>query len=161
MLRKGEFLVRVLGQCSINGPMGLGQKGPCHSGYDPNRKNSEQPFISIYGWGKKNWIKRHMWSKTTLITSGVGGEGVDLPPRKLSTFSLRSLALRVIRILPIYCSYIVDVSCWLKKKCIHFCRGGSTLVLPSPLVIWIVSLLIWRFVQSFFLPTVSTEYLSF
>ena len=45
MLRKGEFLVGVLGQCSINGPLGLGQKGPCHSGYDPNRKNSE-PFIS-------------------------------------------------------------------------------------------------------------------
>ena len=39
-----------------------------------------------YSWGKKNRTKRHIWSKTTLITSGVGGAGVDPPPRKMSTF---------------------------------------------------------------------------
>ena len=43
--------------------------------------------------GKKGLNK--IWSKTTLITSGVGGAGVDSLPRKLGTFFLRSLTLSV------------------------------------------------------------------
>ena len=34
-----------------------------------------------------------VWSKTTLITVGVGGTGVDPPSCKMSTFFLGSLAL--------------------------------------------------------------------
>ena len=49
--------------------------------------------------GKKNAI--HIWSKTTLIESGVGGAGVDPPPTKMDTFFLRSLALSV----PIYINF--------------------------------------------------------
>ena len=46
----------------------------------------------------KDWTKRSVWSKTTLITSGVGVAGVDPPSCKMDTFFLVSLALS----LPIY-----------------------------------------------------------
>ena len=34
----------------------------------------------------------YIWSKTTLISSGVGGARVDPPPAKINTYFLRSLA---------------------------------------------------------------------
>ena len=43
----------------------------------------------------KDWTKRSIWSKTTLITRGVGGAGVDPPSWKMDTFFLGSLALSV------------------------------------------------------------------
>ena len=33
--------------------------------------------------GKKDWTKCYIWSKTTLITSGVGRARVDPPPTKI------------------------------------------------------------------------------
>ena len=46
----------------------------------------------------KDLTNHSVWSKTSLITGSVGGEGVDLPSCKMGTFFLRSLALSV----PIY-----------------------------------------------------------
>ena len=47
----------------------------------------------------KDWTNRSVWSKTTLITGGVGGAGADTPTCKTSTPLLRSLALSSV---PIY-----------------------------------------------------------
>ena len=46
----------------------------------------------------KDWTKRNLWSKTTLIASSVSGAGVNPPFCKMGTFFRRSLALSV----PIY-----------------------------------------------------------
>ena len=43
----------------------------------------------------KDWPNSSVWSKTTLITGGVGRTGVDPPSYKTDTFFLRSLALSV------------------------------------------------------------------
>ena len=53
-----------------------------------------------------------VWSKTTLITSSVGGSGVDPPPRKMNTFFLRSLTLSV----PIYRHFQSNGDNWRSIK---------------------------------------------
>ena len=41
----------------------------------------------------KDWTKRHLWSKTTLIASSVSWAGVNPPTCKMGTFFLMSLTL--------------------------------------------------------------------
>ena len=48
----------------------------------------------VYTVGElKDWTKRHLWSKTTLNTGGMGGARVNPPTCKMGTFFLRSLTL--------------------------------------------------------------------
>ena len=50
----------------------------------------------IYTVGKlKDWTKRNLWSKTTLISNSVSGAAVNPPFCKMITFFLRSLGLSV------------------------------------------------------------------
>ena len=70
-------------------------------------------FLLSYSWGKKDWTKRYIWSKTTLIASDVGRTRVDLPPTKMDTFFLRSLALSV----PIYRNFQSNGANWRNIKC--------------------------------------------
>ena len=50
-------------------------------------------YITQYSWGIKGFnTPQGVWSKTTLITSSVGGAGVDPLPRKMDTFFLRYMA---------------------------------------------------------------------
>ena len=51
--------------------------------------------IIQYVHGHKSRTVGSILSKTTLTTGGVGGAGVDSPPRKTDTFFLGSLALSV------------------------------------------------------------------
>ena len=61
-----------------------------------------------------------VWSKTTLITGGVGGTGVNPPSCKMGTFFLGSLALNV----PIYRNFqsnganLWSFKLWKEKFCI-------------------------------------------
>ena len=41
----------------------------------------------------KDWTKRHLFSKTTLIPGGMGGTRVNTPTCKIGTFFLMSLTL--------------------------------------------------------------------
>ena len=66
-----------------------------------------------YIWEKKDSTKRNLWSKTTIITSSVGGARVDPPLRKINTFFLRSLALSV----PIYRNFQSNGDKWRSLKC--------------------------------------------
>ena len=61
---------------------------------------------------RKDWTKRNLWSKTTLIASSVSGAGVNPPPRKMNTFFHRSLAL----IVPIYGNFQSNGSKWRSLK---------------------------------------------
>ena len=48
----------------------------------------------VYTVGElKDWTKRHLWSKTTLNTGGMGGARVDPPTCEMGTFLLMSLTL--------------------------------------------------------------------
>ena len=48
----------------------------------------------VYTVGElKDWTKRHLWSKTTLNTGGMGGARVNPPTCKMGTFFLMSLTL--------------------------------------------------------------------
>ena len=49
----------------------------------------------------KDWTKRHLWSKTTLISSSVIGAGVNPPFCKMVTFFLRSLGLSICQFIEI------------------------------------------------------------
>ena len=62
----------------------------------------------------KDWRNRSVWSKTTLISGGVGGAGVDPPSWKTDTFFLRSMALS----LSIYRNFQSNGAKWwsLKQK---------------------------------------------
>ena len=110
---------------------------------------------------KKDSTKRYLWSKTTLITVGVGWAWVDPPSWKTDIFFLRSLALSV----PISRNFQSNggkfypkfetslyTSIWLetsinwytksqgpKKKSV-FQEGGSTPAPPTLLVIMVVLL---------------------
>ena len=47
------------------------------------------PNIQTYSWEIKGFNNRQsVWTKTTLITSSMGGGGVDPPSRKMGTFFL-------------------------------------------------------------------------
>ena len=61
---------------------------------------------------RKDWTKRNLWSKTTLIASSVSGAGVNPPPRKMNTFFHRSLALSV----PIYGNFQSNGTNWRSIK---------------------------------------------
>ena len=66
---------------------------------------------------KKDWTKRNIWSKTTLIASGVSGTGVNPPFCKMGIFFLWSLALSV----PIRRNFQSNRVKWqstLSKKCL-------------------------------------------
>ena len=100
-----------------------------------NENLCDNTFLSIYehmqlGTGEL----KDLWSKTTLITSGMGVTGVDPPSCKTSIFFLRSRALSE----PIYRNFQSIGSKWpsLKlsinwhiksqgpmKKCISFTKG--------------------------------------
>ena len=53
-----------------------------------------------------------LWSKTSLITGGVGRAGVDPPSRKTNTFFLRSLALSA----PIFRNFQSNGAKWRSLK---------------------------------------------
>ena len=60
----------------------------------------------------KDWTKRHLWSKTTLISSSVSGAGVNPPFCKMVTFFLRSLGLSV----PTYRNFQSNGGKWRSHK---------------------------------------------
>ena len=61
---------------------------------------------------KKDWTKRNIWSKTTLIASGFSGVEVNPPFCKMGTFFHRSLALSV----PIYRNFQSNGGKWRSHK---------------------------------------------
>ena len=61
---------------------------------------------------RKDWTKRNLWSKTTLIASSVSGAGVNLPFCKMVTFFLRSLGLSM----PIYRNFQSNGGKWRSHK---------------------------------------------
>ena len=60
----------------------------------------------------KDWTKRNLWSKTTLIVSSVSGAEVNPPICKMGTFYHRSLALSV----PIYRNFQSNGGKWQSHK---------------------------------------------
>ena len=60
----------------------------------------------------KDWTNRSVWSKTTLITGGVGGERVNPPSWKTGKFFLRSLTLSE----PIYRNFQSNEAKWRNFK---------------------------------------------
>ena len=61
---------------------------------------------------KKDWTKRNIWSKTTLIASGVSRAGVNPPFCKMGIFFHRSLALSE----PIYRNFQSNGGKWRSHK---------------------------------------------
>ena len=82
-------------------------------------KFTDSVFFHFFGkqWysytigGKKDSSKRYLWSKTTLITGGVGRTGADPLSWKTDTF-FRSLALSV----PIYRNFQSNGGKWRSLK---------------------------------------------
>ena len=83
----------------------------CFSIKYSTRENNRYTYIHTVG-EKKDSTKRNLWSKTTLITSSVGGARVHPPLRKMNTFFLRSLALGM----PIYGNFQSNGVNWRSIK---------------------------------------------